>query len=50
MSKEPTEPDEPTQETPQGHTIPVPTREAVMRDLEKVAKPKSGMRRPKKKR
>jgi len=31
---------EPTQETPQGHEIPVPTREQVLRDLKKVAKPK----------
>jgi hypothetical protein len=30
--------DEPTQETPRGHKIPVPTREQVFRDLEKVAK------------
>lgn len=33
------EEDEATQETPKGHTIPVPTREDVFRDLEKVAKP-----------
>lgn len=32
--------DEPTQETPEGHTIPVPTREDVLRDFEKVAKAK----------
>ena len=32
--------DEPVQETPAGETIPVPTREDVFRDLEKVAKPK----------
>ena len=32
--------DESTQETPEGHTIPVPSREDVFRDLEKVAKPK----------
>lgn len=29
---------EPTQTTPQGETIPVPTREEVLRDLRKVAK------------
>lgn len=28
------------QQTPAGHTIPVPTREDVFRDLEKVARPK----------
>jgi hypothetical protein len=32
--------DQPTQKTPQGHEIPVPTRKQVLRDLEKVAKPK----------
>jgi hypothetical protein len=31
---------EPTQETPGGATIPVPTRDQVLRDLEKVARPK----------
>lgn len=36
--------EEPTQETPEGHTIPVPTREDVLRDLEKVAKPKRSQR------
>lgn len=30
---------EPTQETPAGHTIPVPTREQVFGDFEKLAKP-----------
>jgi hypothetical protein len=30
----------PTQQTPTGHEIPVPTREEVLRDLGKVAKPK----------
>ena len=30
---------EPTQETPQGETIPVPTRKQVLDDLLKVAKP-----------
>lgn len=30
----------PTQKTPEGHEIPVPTREDVLRDLAKVAKPK----------
>jgi hypothetical protein len=33
--------DQPPQETPQGHKIPVPTRGQVFHDLEKVAKPKS---------
>ncbi len=37
-------PEDPTQETPEGHTIPVPTREDVFRDLEKVAKPKPSQR------
>lgn len=31
--------DEPTQHTPKGAEISVPTREEVLRDLEKVAKP-----------
>jgi hypothetical protein len=31
---------EPTQKTPKGYEIPVPTREQVLRDLAKVAKPK----------
>lgn len=31
--------DEPTQETPKGESIPVPSRKVVLRDLEKVAKP-----------
>jgi hypothetical protein len=31
----------PTQETPQGETIPVPKRADVLRDLRKVAKAKS---------
>ncbi len=31
--------DDETQETPQGETIPVPTRADVFRDLRKVAKP-----------
>jgi hypothetical protein len=30
---------EPTQYTPKGHEIPIPTREQIFRDLEKVAKP-----------
>lgn len=30
--------DDPTQTTPQGETIPFPTREQVLRDLRKVAK------------
>jgi hypothetical protein len=40
-----------TQETPQGHKIPVPTRKQVFRDLEKVAKrppSQAGRRRPQK--
>jgi len=37
MAEEPE--DEPTQHTPKGAEIPVPTREEVLRDLEKVAKP-----------
>ncbi|MEE9202309.1 MAG: hypothetical protein V3U31_03845 [Dehalococcoidia bacterium] len=38
-----------TQKTPTGYEIPVPTREEVMRDLAKVAKPaESTPRRPKK--
>lgn len=40
-----------TQTTPKGAEIPVPTREQVMRDLRKVAKPKdSTTDRPKKQR
>jgi hypothetical protein len=35
---------EPTQETPAGHAIPVPTREQVLGDLEKVAKPNPSQR------
>ena len=31
-----------TQKTPKGHEIPVPTREDVLRDLKKVAKPDKG--------
>jgi hypothetical protein len=31
--------DEPTQHTPKGAEIPVPTKEQVLRDLEKVAEP-----------
>jgi hypothetical protein len=37
MSKEP-EDREPTQETPEGHKIPVPTRQDVLRDFRKVAR------------
>jgi hypothetical protein len=29
-----------SQHTPTGHEIPIPTREEVLRDLAKVAKPK----------
>ena len=32
--------DEPTQTTPAGYPIPTPSRGDVMRDLEKIAKPK----------
>lgn len=48
----PDEPDErPTQHTEKGLEIPIPTREEVFRDLEKVAKPRkrpstSHVRRP----
>jgi hypothetical protein len=41
----------PTQKTPRGHEIPVPTREQVFRDLEKAAKrppSQAGRRRPQK--
>jgi hypothetical protein len=31
-----------TQTTPQGHEIPVPSKNSVMRFFEKVAKPKKG--------
>jgi hypothetical protein len=34
------DPQEPTQYTPKGHEIPIPSREQVFRDLEKVAKPR----------
>jgi hypothetical protein len=50
----PDEPDErPKQHTKKGYEIPVPTREEVFRDLEKVAKPRkppstNRVRRPKK--
>ena len=40
MTKKPTEPDEPTQKTPDGHEIPVPKKRDVLRDLRKVAKPR----------
>lgn len=52
MAEDKREPEEPTQETPKGHKIPVPTRKQVFRDLEKVAKrpPSQGgdCRRPQK--
>jgi hypothetical protein len=55
MADDPQDP-EPTQYTPKGHEIPIPTREQVFRDLEKVAKPRKPLpesrrrvRRPKKK-
>lgn len=46
------EPERPTQYTEQGYEIPIPTREEVFRDLEKVAKPRkppstTRVRRPK---
>jgi hypothetical protein len=43
---------EPTQHTEKGAEIPIPTREQVLRDLEKVAKPSRPRRNggPKKKR
>jgi hypothetical protein len=41
--------DEPRQYTPEGAEIPVPTREEVLRDLEKVAKPSRDRRNGKKK-
>ncbi len=37
--------DEPTQYTPQGYEIPVPTKEQVLRDLERVAKPRKPLRK-----
>jgi hypothetical protein len=43
--------DAPTQKTPKGHEIPVPTRKQVFRNLEKVAKrppSEAGRRRPEK--
>lgn len=39
MTEKPTDSDTATQETPQGHEIPVPTREEVLRDLRKIARP-----------
>jgi hypothetical protein len=53
MMAEPQKPkaDQPTQNTPKGHKIPVPTRGQVFRDLEKVAKrppSQAGRRRPQK--
>jgi hypothetical protein len=42
MAEEKQTPEEPTQETPQGHKIPVPTHKQVFRDLEKVAKGRRG--------
>lgn len=52
--KKPTEPDEPTQKTAEGYEIPIPSKEAVFGDLEKVAKPPKRrflrLRRSKKKR
>jgi hypothetical protein len=34
--------DEPTQKTPKGHVIPLPTRSEIMAAFEKIAKPKKG--------
>ena len=52
--KKPTDRDEPAQKTPEGYEIPIPSKEAVFGDLEKVAKPpkrrRLRFRRPKKKR
>ncbi len=45
-TNKPTDRDEATQETPEGHTIPVPTREEVLRDLSKVAKPAEKPEKP----
>jgi len=39
MNDKSTDPDEPTQKTPEGYEIPVPSKEAVFGDLEKAAKP-----------
>lgn len=39
MGDEPKD-DTPTQQTPTGYTIPVPTREQVHSDLAKVARPR----------
>ncbi len=36
---------EPTQETASGYTIPVPSRDRVLRDFQKVAKAKPSRRR-----
>lgn len=33
---------EPTQKTPKGHVIPVPTRREVMDAFKKIARPKKG--------
>jgi hypothetical protein len=41
--------DKPTQETPTGHTIPVPSREQVLRDFERVAKARTKRPVPKRK-
>ena len=50
MAEDQQKPQEPTQKTPKGHKIPLPTREPVFRDLRKVAKRPShaGRRRPQK--
>ncbi len=37
--------EKPTQQTPTGQTIPVPSREQVLHDFEKVAKAKPSRRR-----
>jgi hypothetical protein len=51
MAEDKQDTDQPTQRTPKGHEIPVPTRKQVFRDLEKVAKrppSQAGRRRPQK--
>ena len=54
MADKLTEEDTPTQETPEGYEIPVPSKEAVFGDLEKATKPpkrrRLRIRRSKKKR
>lgn len=40
------EPSEPTQTTPKGAEIPIPTRDAFLRDLEKASRPDDEPERP----